>query len=169
MRIVTTGLVAIAVLLSGVPLGRAASPDAWTRSVERGSVYYTCRSSDCGGQALISCRVVGGNAITSTDQFAARVRSQIEALRAADRKVVQGESRSSRVGARVLHQTAYSVEVPGTPGPEHFRTGFLVGASETFSIVSSSPGAATTRRNFDRFVAGLVSRPSATSVGDCLP
>lgn len=169
MRAVVFASPSVAVLLWLGMAGPAVALDGWSRSVDGGTTFFACRSRACGRDAVISCRVVGGNAVTSTEQYTARVRSQIEALRGAGRQVEAGETSRSVLGDRVLFQAAYFVRVPGGPRGEQFRSGFLVGPTETFSIVSSSADAKTTRGNFDRFVARLASRPSAESVAECLP
>lgn len=169
MRAGVVGISAAAALHSFAMVGSAAALEGWTRSVEGGSVLYACRSGKCGRSALISCRVVGGNAITSSEQHAARVQSQIEALRAAGRQVAAGEIRRTVRGDRVLYQAAYSVEPPRGPAGEQFRSGYLVGPTETFSIVASSADAKTTREVFDRFVTRLSNRSKEGGVGECQP
>lgn len=149
--------------------GLATALEGWSRSVEDGTVFFTCRSSDCGYGAQISCRVVGGNAITSMEQFETRIRSQADALKAAGRSFEAGRTYRSIRGKRVLYEATYLVQAPGGRAVQRFRSAYLVGPTETFSIVGSSADTDTTKRNLHHFVSELIRRDSSAFVDECLP
>lgn len=164
--------VIITALVASVWGGMVASQakDVWTREIgSDGIAYFNCRAEECGARAMVSCRVLGANAITSTERYEGVLAKQIAGLRESGRRVRPGRTTRSVVGDRTLYKTDYVVDGPGKGYRDRFLSGFLVGPTETFSVASSAVEAKDAKRNFDRFIASLTSRPSAESVADCLP
>lgn len=157
----------LAVLLTVTSAGTTAAADDWTRiDNESGLVYYRCDAPRCSIGALLSCRTRKADVVPSLDRYRSAMTIQKDAWTEAGYVVDLGTATRTSIGSWVLYQHAYTVQ-QGVGVPTPFRGGFLAGAVDGISIVSSSKSAAVTKRNFDQMVTRLTSTTIDRAIRGC--